>query len=112
MPYLAKRPCSYPGCPSIGQCPVHTKLRLTRQEVNRRHDATRGTFTQRGYGYRWTVRRAAYLKMHPFCVVCGQRGTVVDHITPKRLGGSDMNHNLQALCATCHNRKTGREKRK
>lgn len=37
--------------------------------------------------------------------------TEVDHILPKRLGGSDDDDNLQALCKHHHSSKTVREMR-
>lgn len=33
----------------------------------------------------------------------------VDHITPKRRGGTDVRSNLQSLCHSCHSRKTALE---
>lgn len=36
--------------------------------------------------------------------------TEVDHIVPKRLGGRDEIENLQALCKSCHSRKTMMER--
>lgn len=32
-----------------------------------------------------------------------------DHITPTSKGGTDVLHNLQAMCIPCHERKTLRE---
>lgn len=52
-----------------------------------------------------------YIRQPPVCVVCGAPATDVDHIVPKRRGGSDHEDNLQSLCSTCHNRKTNREMR-
>lgn len=44
---------------------------------------------------------------------CGVRGhkanqsrPIVDHIVPRKKGGSDALHNLRVLCLPCHNRKT------
>lgn len=52
-----------------------------------------------------------YIRQHPVCVVCDAPATDVDHILPKRRGGTDQESNLQSLCSTCHNRKTNREMR-
>ena len=37
--------------------------------------------------------------------------TEVDHIVPKSAGGTDAMDNLQALCKSCHSRKTAKEGR-
>lgn len=45
---------------------------------------------------------------HPLCVVCGGIATELDHIKPHR-GDLQLFHNRanwQALCKTCHGRKT------
>ena len=82
----------------------------------------------RGYDSRWAKAREGYLRQHPLCVHCLARGqvvaaTVVDHIVPHRLVEAiasalperiaearrlfwDAENNWQALCETCHNRKT------
>lgn len=71
----------------------------------------RGTKTTaaRGYGSRWRRARAAFLAVHPLCVMCAAQGrtsaaTVVDHIRPHR--GDQVlfwdRENWQPLCATCH----------
>lgn len=62
----------------------------------------------RGYGHRWQRLRKIILTEEPLCRMCKAQGrtreaTVVDHITPKRDGGTDERENLQALCFTCHN---------
>lgn len=69
------------------------------------------TTSERGYGYQWEKARDAYLRLHPVCVMCQERGiyepsTVVDHKIPHR---GDMTLfwdrlNWQALCVTHHNR--------
>jgi 5-methylcytosine-specific restriction enzyme A len=55
---------------------------------------------------RWRAFRAAFLRRNPICS-CGQVATQVDHI--RRLGPGVYMYdqsNLQALCASCHSRKT------
>jgi 5-methylcytosine-specific restriction enzyme A len=49
-----------------------------------------------------------------FCVPCKDEGrmtvaTMVDHVRPKYLGGTDDDANLRAICRRCHDRKTGQE---
>lgn len=77
-------------------------------------DRDRGTASQRGYGASWRKLRAWFLRRHPLCAACEAKGrltaaTVVDHVLPRRFGGTDHPRNLQPLCATCHNAKTARE---
>ena len=44
------------------------------------------------------------------CQRCGEtEGKLhIDHIVPKRLGGSDLEENLQVLCQNCNLQKGGR----
>lgn len=44
------------------------------------------------------------------CQSCGEtEGKMhIDHIVPKRLGGSDLEENLQVMCQFCNLRKGGR----
>jgi 5-methylcytosine-specific restriction protein A len=53
------------------------------------------------------------LARDPYCRigdVCdgGARSVDVDHIVPRRAGGSDDPSNLQGACHACHSRKTAR----
>jgi 5-methylcytosine-specific restriction enzyme A len=80
-------------------------------------EGERETANGRGYGYRWQRARAVYLKANPLCVECGKAGhveeaTTVDHIRPHRGNYSLFwdHTNWQALCTSCHNRKTGKGK--
>lgn len=116
MPKRPLKPCSAPGCPNLappGQkyCPAHQHL--AKQQWNRGYDVERGNSAQRGYGARWRRLRAWFLKRHPLCQAegCRRPAEHVDHIIPKRAGGTDHTDNLQALCASCHSRKTLQEKK-
>lgn len=61
-----------------------------------------------GYGYAWQRLRLAHLLAEPMCRECGAKATDVDHIVPRRQGGTDAAPNLQSLCHSCHSRKTDR----
>lgn len=85
-----------------------------RQHVE--HDAKRGSAASRGYGPEWRRYRIGFLIEHPLCVMCADAGVLtaaalVDHIEPHRgdraLFWDAKNH--QALCYSCHTRKTRRE---
>lgn len=77
----------------------------------RAYDARRGSASARGYGRAWAARRAAYLASHPWCAVegCREPAVEVDHIVPRRRGGSDDETNLQGLCRRHHSAKTVRQ---
>lgn len=104
-----RRPCNQTGCRTLtsnGRCDEH------RHYYNRQ----RGTVTQQGYGYRWQQARKPFLLDNPLCVACKERGirtsaNVVDHIIPHR-GDDELfwdQDNWQALCSSCHSRKTATE---
>lgn len=63
----------------------------------------------------WRKARLAVLRVRPFCVECLKKGrytpaTVVDHIVPINKGGARLDPaNLQPLCSSCHNKKSGSE---
>lgn len=64
---------------------------------------------------RWRKDRRLHLTQNPLCVGCLTKGirtdaTVSDHIKPIRQGGDPWEwSNRQALCDTCHNKKSGGE---
>lgn len=67
---------------------------------------------------RWRNLRSYHLMESPLCIHCHKNGklvsaTVVDHIIPRK-ERPDLEleeTNLQSLCESCHNRKSGRSKR-
>lgn len=75
--------------------------------------------SKRGYGSRWRAARAAYLRKHPLCVKCAEKGrhalaAVVDHIIPHK-GDKSLfwdSSNWQPLCYNCHDVDKRREERK
>lgn len=110
---MPKRQCNHPGCPVLvdeGCCEKHTKVRAKQKEEGRK------TAHQRGYTSKWRKARLGYLKSHPLCKHCEDRGiveaaTVVDHIVPHR-GDKALfwdRSNWQPLCKPCHDRKTATE---
>jgi DNA modification methylase len=63
---------------------------------------SRGSSTAQGYGADWRKLRARVLREEPDCRRCGAHATDVDHIVPRRQGGTNDRTNLQALCKQCH----------
>lgn len=110
MARAALLPCRKAGCAELlttsGYCAAHSKT-----------DTSRPNSGARGYDHRWRIARARYLTKHPLCVTCQSKGrvvqaTVVDHIIRHQGDKSlfwDKENNWQALCTTCHNRKTAHE---
>lgn len=107
---MAIRPpkaCMYPGCPGKAYdgayCEKHTRPKVRQKD-------TRPSSSSRGYDRKWQKYRAEYLRQHPYCVKCGKKANVVDHIVPPRAGGSFYDpSNHQALCKKCHGVKTYRK---
>lgn len=55
---------------------------------------------------RWKKLRAKIISRDGACVWCGsQEQLQVDHITPRVMGGTNAEENLQVLCKTCNLRK-------
>lgn len=51
-----------------------------------------------------------YLRRHPACMECDTIAAVIDHIKPVNQGGSIWDeNNLQAMCKSCHDKKTAKE---
>ena len=112
MPRKSKCPCRHPGCPELVEAP-----QLYCGEHKPLHP-DRPSASKRGYGSKWQRVSKAYLRRHPLCVRCKAQGrftaaTVVDHIIPHRGDPHLMwnESNWQALCKSCHDRKTWTEDR-
>ena len=107
MPRKPKRPCSYPGCPSLteGQyCEAHAV------QARRQYDKyERATDVNKKYGRAWKRIRDRHISMHPLCEICQKEGKYVPaqevhHIVPISKGGTHARDNLQSLCRSCHNK--------
>lgn len=105
---MFKRPCKAPMCSQFSEvgsqyCSKH-KLLVNQERPNS---------YQRGYNSRWRKERKLFIERNPMCKICLEDGrvtmaTVVDHIKPHK-GDQRLfwdQNNWQALCETCHNRKT------
>ena len=97
---MALNTCLQPGCPRLvrpGQrhCPTHT---------NDTGPAGASTLSAHGSTRAWRRTRARILERDGgICRACGEeQATTVDHVTPRRLGGSDDDSNLQALGPLCN----------
>lgn len=57
-----------------------------------------------------STRRRILQRDRERCRVCNRPGFEVDHIVPRRLGGSNEDKNLWVLCREHHAAKTGKER--
>lgn len=62
-------------------------------------------------GRRGVEQRKRRLQAEPLCRDCRAKGltteaTVIDHILPLALGGTDDDLNCRALCKLCHDQRT------
>ena len=114
MPTAPATPCTGGG----GRCPTLVKGggRCAAHNARRQHERAypRGSSTAQGYGAAWRKLRALVLREEPLCRACALAGWVtaaseVDHIVPRKAGGSEERANLQPLCKPCHARKTAIE---
>lgn len=95
------------------KCKTYAQLRKELQPQAFKTVRPLRSSTAAGYGYRWQLRRAAYLRKHPVCVDCLERNrttpaTEVHHLVKKADGGSDKDENLRGLCKACHSRRTAK----
>ena len=109
MPRSPKRACRFPGCPNLCDHGVYCN-----DHSDYSADRLRGSAAERGYDGKWRNARARFLRKHPLCIKCKEKGkltpaTVVDHIIPPR--GDPIlfwdENNWQPLCRDCHGEKTG-----
>jgi 5-methylcytosine-specific restriction endonuclease McrA len=100
MPSLPHRPCRQIGCRYSTPCDVHGV---------RRPFAASPTSTPFYKSAAWRALRAQVLAEEPTCRACGERASVADHITARRMGGSNDRANLQGVCWPCSRSKTARE---
>ena len=113
MPMKPPRLCSKAGC----------SVRLHKGEVCPLHGSDRGGSSGRekrkGLSFdgvnvtsrAWRRLRLWVLRREPWCRVCSEPATEVDHLLPRKFGGIHARQNLQGLCKSCHSAKTAREKR-
>lgn len=105
MPDRLSKPCLHPGC---GELVKIGKYCDKHKPPPRVYDDKRQSAARRGYGSKWRKYAHFFLAKHPYCNICGGLAQCVDHITPhkgdKQLFWDTENH--QALCFSCHSRKT------
>lgn len=113
MPTKPPKPCSFRGCPELTYgryCEKHQK------EVDSDYNKNSRPYKHLYNSSRWRKLRLQFLSAHPLCETCKKHSVikaseVVDHSRPhkgnERLFWDDSN--WQALCKSCHDRKTAKE---
>jgi len=111
MPYKAKKPCRFSGCPKLTNglyCDEHRKAKNAAYNRYKRDKKSNAR-----YGRRWKSLRDEYLKHNPLCRKCEELGVMTaaelaHHIVALADGGTDSYDNLMPLCAACHSKIHGR----
>ena len=112
MPQAAPSICTKPGCNAL----VYRGSRCDAHKTRERH-TKRVSAAKRGYGRDWGAYARGYRNENKYCVDCLKENKYVgseevDHIIPPD-GPDDPlfwdPENHQALCKSCHSRKTARE---
>ncbi|MGC5009764.1 HNH endonuclease signature motif containing protein [Streptosporangium sp. DT93] len=104
MPTRAPRRCTAAGCGEDaaigGRCERH------RHPTRRGKAQPRPSSTAQGYDRTWRARSERIRRERPWCEApgCGQPSEHVDHIDGDKTNNQEWN--LQALCRSCHSRKT------
>ena len=98
-----------------GRCPSHQRAKYKVHKAKVTEDyKERNRFYQRSV---WKQARGAHLQSEPLCRTCRETGklvsgSIVDHVVAIADGGAELDDsNLQTLCTSCHNKKTGRERK-
>ena len=109
VPRKPAKPCNHPGCSGL----TFDRYCEKNQGLYPKPEDKRPSAARRKYDYDWRLYRRHFLQKHPQCVNfkdCRNVATEVDHIIPEAQGGSFRNpENHQAMCKSCHSRKTSRE---
>src|SRR5574337_1152466 len=102
MPVRPLNPCRQPGCPNLGDCPVHG-----RTAARQAYDQARGERVYATPAWRRLIRPAV-LTRDPVCTwgslprdgaapgSCVEPSTDVAHVTSRERGGSDALENLRS----------------
>jgi 5-methylcytosine-specific restriction protein A len=111
---MKKSICPFPGCLKITNdgkyCETHIshQIKKDQQEKERTNKRWENHHKKIDYAWIWHTKewkelRAKLLKAEPYCVRCGERATVADHVVPHR-GNAELAfsaNNLQSLCRRC-----------
>lgn len=119
---MKRKLCGWPGCSALSDgyyCDKHKAIADARRaestkQWNQRASRTKSAAYHSMYNTpEWKKKSKAFLFQHPFCVRCGAKAILVDHIIPHRGNGVLFwdESNWQSMCQSCHSIKTRQEKR-
>jgi len=114
MPWDIPSNCTYPGCanlahgtsPRCSEHPYPTKSKYRHKATDSLRDSN---------SRKWeAIRQQVFRRDKHLCQPCQQKGLdtlaeEVDHIQAVSLGIDDTLDNLQAICRSCHSKKTNEE---
>ena len=111
---LAQKKFNFPKFPKRYSVPPKSPLFAKRNELKQTTEPK--LYRQRETRKDWEKLSKDFLATHPFCVACYKKGILTkasetDHIIPHK-GNIELFYdikNLQALCKSCHSKKTNRE---
>lgn len=115
MPQKLKKSCAIKSCPNViaegKYCNTHKQYQANESRVKNSTERHRHEHTRR-----WQRLRLFYLRANPLCIDCKKQDKIVPasevhHIVPIARGGTDDESNLEALCKSCHSKKTAEENR-
>jgi 5-methylcytosine-specific restriction protein A len=111
MPMKPPTPCAMPGCGRHAHgrfCDEHQ--REHNKQRNRQANKRRPSPHKQGYTRAWNKLSRMRRRRYPMCERCHRAPSQqTDHIVPKSRGGTDDWESLEALCGSCHSRKTASE---
>ena len=88
------------------------KHSLKPKKDHKKHDGWEYATKERRSLYKttqWKKIRKAYLLINPYCVICGKKANVLDHITRWKSEYDFYNGPFQSMCWTHHQQKRGFE---
>ena len=111
---LAQKKFTFPKLQKRYSLPQKNPLYAKRDELKQKTEPK--LYRQRETRKDWEKLSKVFLATHPFCVSCYKKGiltksTETDHIIPHK-GNIELFYdvrNLQALCKSCHSKKTNSE---
>lgn len=117
MPVHAKRACMAPGCSATYEgrgayCPIHK----AKYDANKTYNIYSRDKDKQAFetSSRWRKIRHAYLAKHPLCEDCLEMEPQVltqakeVHHKDKDYANHNQDHELRALCISCHSIRTRR----